>query len=99
MPEIVKKNGLLIAAAAVMVLLFATMTLPALDRDRELADLEQQKALELAELRLESRRVQERLRAIEEADPAFTERAIRQTFQQGEPIDQDERIDEGGEGK
>ncbi|MFH0946289.1 MAG: hypothetical protein V2A76_13900 [Planctomycetota bacterium] len=89
--EIVRKNGLLLVAVAAMVLLFTTVTLPALDRDRALAELERRKALELAALQLESRRVQERLRAIEESDPALIERAVRQTFQQGEPIG------EGGE--
>ena len=86
MPEIVKQNGLLIATAVAMVALFCSMTVPAIERDRKLADLERQKFEELADLHRQAREAQLLLDALQQDDPALQERAVRMTFQHGLPL-------------
>jgi hypothetical protein len=86
LPEIVRKNGLLIAAAAFMVALFVTMTMPALERDRKLAEVERQKIEQLEKLRREAEAVKLQQEALEQGDPALQERAVRMAFQHGLPL-------------
>ncbi len=83
MVELLKRNAALIAILAATLLLFFTMTLPALERNRELARIERAKAAELERKRREALELEARLEALEDRDPAALEREVRSRYHQG----------------
>ncbi|MFG0318320.1 MAG: hypothetical protein ACF8XB_13675 [Planctomycetota bacterium JB042] len=83
MVELLKRNAALIAILAATLLVFFTMTLPALERNRELARIERTKAAELERLRRVARELEARLEALEDRDPAALEREVRSRYHQG----------------
>lgn len=86
MAGLLKNNALLLAVAAAAVLVFTTMTLPAIERNKQLREKELQMSRKLEVLRQESLRLQQQLSAIDNKDPALLERAVRSRFQLGAAI-------------
>ncbi len=81
--SVLKRNISLLVILAASLYVFLTMTVPALERERTLAELERHKAAEVQRLRREAARMQAQVRAIEQNDPAMLERAVRARFQYG----------------
>ena len=80
MAALVRKHGVLLLVFVATVLLYTHGTVPAMERNRALAEIERRKAAELDRLRDEALRKEVMTRAIESGDPAVMERAVRDRF-------------------
>ena len=83
MVELLKRNAILVSILVATLLVFFTMTLPAVERNRTLAEIERRKAIELERLQAEAAELAARLEALEAGDPAALEREIRSRYHQG----------------
>jgi len=81
--ELLKRNVILVSLLVATLLVFFTMTLPAVERNRKLVEIERRKATELIRLEAEARELAARLGALEDGDPAALEREIRSRYHLG----------------
>lgn len=84
MSDLLKRNLVLFAIFIAFLLIFFTMTLPAMERNRKLAAIEVERMEELQRLHLEEVRMETEIRAVELRDPGVLERAVRSRFSNGD---------------
>lgn len=83
MVDLLKRNAALLAILAATLVVYFTMTVPAVERNRALGALERQKQVEIQRLRDDAVQLRARLDALEDRDPAALEREVRSRYMQG----------------